>query len=394
MKLKKIFLTLTATVMLASSGLALTETQPVQAANYSNSEVKQVRKFQTAYKKLDRTTNYDQDSIYVFAPNFAEPFTPGTLQSKYIQTSMAFINYYRSLFGLPAEKNLAIDNDNAQLGAAALASVNAKTSLRAHGLIGYKRPSYISEKDWTAAESATLGNINFLESTTGATAGEIVTDLLQDENNISGAGNTGHRALLLSARATKMGIGAAYGKSNGKFYSVENGVFAEDILRPAVKKTVTYPSNNVFPYELLSSDTPWSAYFAGKHISRRPKVYITDLTTGKKYQASKVRNFGTDYYGNGYSAAITFKPNSKMKLVNTHKYRVQIANVYTYTFRLFRQNSTLKQSTKKTTKKKSAKKKTTKKKSRRKKVSKKTRKRKSHKRTSKKRVKRAAHKRR
>lgn len=342
MKIKHLFLLLTAGVLLASSAAYLNVPTEVQAARYSNSEAKQVIKFQKAYKDLD-TINYDQDTLYLTQPNFASPFNPGVLDSIYINSSMDYLNYYRSLAGLPREINREKDNRDAQIGAAALAAVNAKTSLRAHGLLGYKRPEFISKKNWEIAENATLGNVNFLESDSGSTAGEIVTDLLKDENNIAGSGNTGHRALILSARATRMGIGAAYGKNNGKFYSVENGIFADDILRKPVKNVVTYPSSQVFPYELSTSDTPWSAYFANKRISRTPKVYITDLTAKKKYRATHVRNFGTDYYSDGYSAAISFKPSSSMKLVNTHKYQVKIAGVYTYSFRLFRQESTLKQ---------------------------------------------------
>lgn len=322
---------------------------PVQAASYSNSETKKVQKFQNAYHKLSQKV-YTIQNLYDEKPLFSDPFNPGVLTPSYITTSMQYVNYYRSLVGLPNDANNSLINHNAQLGASSLAAVNAKTSLDAHGLLGYKKPSYISDKDWDTAETATLGNINFLESDNGATAGEIVTDLVRDDNNIAGQGNTGHRALLLSARATRMGIGAAYGRSNGKFYSVENGLFADDILRTPVKNTVTFPSAGVFPYELLGKATPWSAYFANKHISRKPKIYITDLTTNKKVKATEVRNFGTDYYGNGYSAAITFKP-GKLKIINTHKYRVQISGVATYSFRLFRQEATLKtKSTKKTKK--------------------------------------------
>lgn len=335
MKTKKFLFSLTASFLLITSTAT-----PVLAAKYSSSEAKSARNFQKVYQSLD-TTNYTQKNLYLNAPHFETPFSAGTLADGYVQTSMDYINYYRSLFNLPSENNYAKDNEDAQIGAAALASVNASTSLRAHGLLGYKRPAYISKETWNIAESATLGNINFLESNSGATAGEIVTDLLQDKNNISGAGNTGHRALLLSARATRMGIGAAYGKDNSKFYSVENGVFADDILRPAVQNTVTYPSKNVFPYELLTDDTPWSAYFANKRISKTPTVYVTDLTTGKKYRAFGVRNYGTDYYGSGYSSAISFYPNHKLKIVNTHKYKVQIGNIYTYSFRLFRQKGSI-----------------------------------------------------
>ena len=357
MKIKKALIAITTSVLLATSiAPTFSVNQSVQAANYSKSEAAQVRKFQTEYKQLNQQT-YNQNNLYVKAPNFADPFDPGQLDADYIQTSMDYVNYYRALAGLPNEANNKTINDDAQIGAGVLAAVNAKTSLRAHGLLGYKKPKYISNKDWNTAESATLGNINFLESDDGATAGEIVTDLLQDDNNIAGIGDTGHRALLLSARATRMEIGAAYGRSNGKFYSVQNGVFADDILRKPVKNTVTFPSNGVSPYELLDSDTPWSVYFANQKINRTPKVYITDMTTNKKAQATRVHNFGSDYYGDGYSAALTFMP-GKLKLVNTHKYKVQIKGIYTYTFRLFRQNSTLKTSKKKVVKhaKKTAKK--------------------------------------
>lgn len=322
-----------------------------QAASYSASEAKLVRKFQTEYHKLDRTSVYDQNNIYVVKPVFASPFNPGVLNKKYIVTSMAYINYYRSLFGLPSELNPVKANQTAQVGAGVLAALNAKTSLRAHGLIGYKRPSYVSSSDWSKAENSTMGNINFLESTTGATAGEIVTDLLEDVDNIAGSGNTGHRALILSARATKMGIGAAYGKSNGKFYSVEHGIFADDILRRPVKNVVSYPASGVFSYELTNNhQIPWSIYFANKRISRTPRIYITDLTSHKTYRAIQVRNYGTDYYGSGYSSALTFKPSSSLKIINTHKYQVKIDKIYTYSFRLFRQNSTLKEINYKSTK--------------------------------------------
>lgn len=312
--------------------------QNANAAKYSKSEARSVKQFQATYHQLDQT-NYDQSNLYLKKPNFAAPFSSGVLEPAYIKTSIAYINYYRSLFGLAPEANFDSINHDAQLGAAALASVNAKTSLQAHGLLGYKRPNYISKADWEKAENATLGNVNFLESTSGASAGEIVTDLLQDQNNLAGSGNTGHRALLLSARASRIGIGGAYGKNNGKFYSVENGIFADDILRPASKKIVSYPSNTVFPLELLGKDTPWSIYFANRHISRLPKITITDLTTKKSYSARHVRNYGSDYFGQGYTAALSFTPPRRMRLVNTHKYQIKIGNIYRYSFRLFRQQN-------------------------------------------------------
>lgn len=340
MKFKKIFLSILVSILFINFNVNFPFNSIVKAASYSQTEAKKIKHFQAQYHKLN-TNIYDSTSLYEIKPNFSFPFNSGVLKKEYIQTSIDFINYYRSLFNLPVEINPEKDNTNAQLGAAALASVNANTSLSAHGLLGYRRPNYFSKNDWMIAENSTLGNINFLESSNGSSAGEIVTDLLQDINNISGNCNTGHRALILSARATHIGIGAAYGKNNGKLYSVENGIFADDILRPVSINTVTYPSKGVFPYELLSAGTPWSVYFAKQHISRTPKIYTTDLTTGKKYLATQVYNFGSDYFSSGYNSTITFMPNSKMKIVNTHKYRVQIGKIYNFSFKLFRQKGTL-----------------------------------------------------
>jgi hypothetical protein len=125
--------------------------------------------------------------------------------------------------------------------------------------------------------------------------------------------------------------------STDMLYSVEYGLFADDILRAPVKSRIVYPAAKVFPYELVGKYTPWS-YSTTKQISSKPKIYITDLTKNKKkrYRATQVRNFKTLFYGEGYATTITYRP-GKVKLVNTHKYKVQIGKYYTYTFRFFRQ---------------------------------------------------------
>lgn len=162
------------------------------AAKYSKTEAKQIRQFQRQYHNL-ATVRYNKQNLYLQEPNLALPFSPGVLDPSYIPTTMDYVNYYRALAGLPTELNHAEDNSAAQLGATALAAVNARQDLKVHGLLGYTRPYYFSEQDWNIAENSTLGNINFLESNNGATAGEIVTDLIREDNNIAGKGNIGHR---------------------------------------------------------------------------------------------------------------------------------------------------------------------------------------------------------
>lgn len=329
---------LVALMALCCMGMSAT---PAYAAKYSKAESREVRRFQRNYRALSKT-RYTRDDIYTVEPNFSIPFSAGELDPDYISASMDYVNYYRSLVGLPREANYDNDNRNAQIGAVALAAVSAKQNLNVHGLLGYFRPNFMSEDSWDTAEISTLGNVNFLESNKGTTAGEVVTDLLRDKNNLSGFGNVGHRSLILSTRATRMGIGAAYGEISNTLYSVENGIFSDDILRTPVKDEVLYPAKKVFPYELATGKTPWS-YSTTKSITGRPKVYITDLTKNKKkrYAARDILNFGKAFYGDGYSTTITYQP-GKIKLVNTHKYKVEIGKHCTYTFRFFREKGKLK----------------------------------------------------
>lgn len=334
MKIKHKLL-LAATAVIAAFSIPTTT---IHAAKYSKAEAEQVRQLQQQYHALSRV-KYDRQNIYLVKPNFGLPFSAGVLNPTYIPATMSYINYYRSLVGLPPEANKTEDNYNAQIGAAALASVNAQKNLQVHGLLGYQRPFYFGEDKWNTAENATLGNVNFLESNNGATAGEIVTDLIREDNNIAGKGNIGHRAMLLSARATRVGIGAAYGDGNDTLYSVQSGWFEDDILRTPVINTMVYPAQGVFPYELVGKKTPWS-FSTIQAITETPKIYITDLTTKKHYRATQVHNFGTAFYGDGYTTTITYQP-GKTKLINTHKYKVQIGRHYTYTFRFFRQKGNL-----------------------------------------------------
>ncbi|MEB3363803.1 CAP domain-containing protein [Lactobacillus sp. R2/2] len=81
-----------------------------------------------------------------------------------------------------------------------------------------KRPKVINKSVWQLARNiSSKANLNF--NTSDQTAGDVITDLLTDQYNLTGA-DTGHRAWLLSTRLTSTGAGAAYGK-NGYRYSVQ-----------------------------------------------------------------------------------------------------------------------------------------------------------------------------
>ncbi|MDO4912604.1 MAG: CAP domain-containing protein [Lactobacillus sp.] len=330
MKIRKLLIFPTALVIL------LTSSTSVFAASYSKSELSKVRYYQKLYQGLSKKA-YNESNLYKSKPRLFAKFKVGSLSNAYITTSLGYLNYYRRIVGLPPEKTYSRINADAQAGASVLASLNADVSLSAHGLSAYKKPGYISNSIWRRASAVTFGNINFIEDDKAYSPEQNMTDLLKETANLAGKGNVGHRALILSSKATKMGFGAAYG-TNGTLYYVQNGVFANDIVRKPVKKIVTYPAGPVFPIEMLSDNTPWSVGFATRRLSKKPTVYISDLTDKVKKKALSVKVFDSYYFGYGYLSIVTFY--NPIKLINTHKYQVTISKVYNYKFRLFQQNGT------------------------------------------------------
>lgn len=169
----------------------------VQAAEFTPQEQAEVLRFQREYQALSKTV-YPQQNIYASKPSLKKKFKAGSLKSSYINEQVAYINYYRDLFGLTAVKTSSQGNKNAQTTAAVMAAINANPFVNQHGLPNEKQPSYISKKNWLLAQDVSnSANLNFNASP--QTAGDVVTDLLTDRYNLSGS-DTGHRAWLLSTR--------------------------------------------------------------------------------------------------------------------------------------------------------------------------------------------------
>lgn len=73
--------------------------QDAQAATFTTQEINEIHNFQKEYASLDKT-NYSASNIYAVKPHLSKKFKAGRLRSKYINTQIDYINYYRSLFGL------------------------------------------------------------------------------------------------------------------------------------------------------------------------------------------------------------------------------------------------------------------------------------------------------
>ena len=309
--------------------------QTAKGATFTTQEINDVHSFQKEYGNLNKT-RYSIKNIYAKKPHLKKKFNAGALNPKYIQTQVDYINYYRSLFGLPNITATTTFNNNAQKTAAVMAAINANPFINQHGLPSEKRPSYISKGTWKLAkDTSETSNLNF--NVSHQSAGDVIMDLVTDHYNLTGS-DTGHRAWLLSTRLTTTGIGAAYGK-NGYRYSVQKVLNTNDMFRAASQPVVVYPSMRLFPVELATGNkTVWSLYLSDKTVNSKPEISIKDLDTGITTSATHVNNYSSSGYGN-FKTIITYSP-ANTQLVAGHEYEINIKGVYKYTFKLFKQDST------------------------------------------------------
>lgn len=315
--------------------LANFASQPTQVATFTTKEINEIHKFQKEYSALDKTS-YNTSNIYAKKPHLTKKFNAGKLKLKYIRTQINYINYYRSIFSLPAVSTNRVLNNNAQKAAATMAAINANPFVNQHGLASEKRPPYISKSIWKLAKDTTeTSNLNF--NVSSQSAGDVITDLITDHYNLTGS-DTGHRAWLLSTRLTTTGIGAAYG-NNGYRYSVQKVLNANDVFRAASQPVVTYPSIRLFPSELAKGkNIVWSIYLSNKTIKSTPEVTITDLDTNTVTSGTNVKNYSSSGYGN-FKTIITYSP-GRTQIIPGHEYEINISGIYKYTFKLFKQDAT------------------------------------------------------
>lgn len=118
--------------------------QDAQAATFTTQEINEIHNFQKEYASLDKT-NYSASNIYAVKPHLSKKFKAGRLRSKYINTQIDYINYYRSLFGLSPVTTSDSSNSDTQKTAAVMAAINANPFINQHGLPSEKRPSFISK---------------------------------------------------------------------------------------------------------------------------------------------------------------------------------------------------------------------------------------------------------
>lgn len=277
--------------------------------HFTASQWSQITNYRKQAKKIGTSTK----GMYVQKPSVKKHFRPGKLSTGYINRTVNWVNFYRSMFGLNKVTADSSWNTSAQMGAATLAAADKGLS---HGLVGFKRPAIVSKQDWKAGADAT-NQSNLFEGVTSPY--DVVTGYLSDDGDLSGL-EPGHRMWILGG-IDKIGVGQADGYNDLRVY--DDSHYNDH----AAVKTVAYPRAGLMPYNLVGQGAPWSISFADEYVGdgdTTPSVHVYDKTAKKTVPVSQVSVTpgGYGYFGTN----VYFLPKKSLIKVN-HAYTVKIFGV-------------------------------------------------------------------
>lgn len=330
-------------VTFAASEQAATTATAVPTADdavaYTADEQAKILDFQNQY--ADLTGSGDSVfNLYQTTPGVTDTFSPGVLLPATINKTVAWVNYYRALSGLPAINSDDDSNQLAQISSAVMAYAQSDQTKDQHGLKNTTKPDAISALYWNRAVLGTSESDLYFGFPN--TIGSIVRDLEIDDTNIES--NAGHRAWLQSPFLSKIGVGIATSMTGRQYASllVANGA---DQYRTPDKEIVTYPGSGLFPVEELTGSKNqtnifWSMMFASDEnlVTDDTTITVTNMTTGAT---------GTvfpSYHGSeAYSGTVVdFIPPTNVPINGHSQYKVTINGLnsdsmpsYSYTFKTF-----------------------------------------------------------
>ncbi|MBW1606075.1 hypothetical protein [Lactobacillus sp. Sy-1] len=311
--------------------------------NFTADELSKIKNYQDQAKAIGNVSN-----PYSTNPSYEKAFNIGQLNPAFTKNVVDWLNFYRQLFGLDTINDDSSWDTEAQYGATALAAANQGLS---HGLVGFNKPSFVSQDDWQRGANATNSS-NLAEGVSRPS--DIITLYLND----SGLANPGHRQWLLG-NLTRIGIGQA-----GDYNAIKVFDDSEKNNSPIWNfspNPIAYPSVNLCPIDLVR-DTYWSysipeklsdfpSYASHYHVLYKDAsnesdsydqnmdsntVKVHDNTDNKDVPVSGVTLNG----GSGNSDAVfTYKPDNNY-IKAGHSYTITINGLpnnqsYTYTTKLF-----------------------------------------------------------
>lgn len=277
-----------------------------EKAHFTADEWAQIQAYRNQAHQIGNSTK----GIYAQKPVLKAPFNPGKLSRSYIDRTVNWINFYRTMFGLSKITDDADWDTSAQYGAATTAAADQGIS---HNLEGITRPSFVSASDWQLGAEAT-NESNLFEGLKDSY--NIITGYLNDSSDATGM-NPGHRSWILGG-ISQVGVG-----QSGEYNVLR--VFDRENYNPGSVGTLAFPKAGLMPYDLVRDGAPWSISYADDYSGNAPKpnVSVFDKTTNKQVKVTQVTT--DDGYGN-YGTTVYFLPKQGQVKVN-HSYTVKISQI-------------------------------------------------------------------
>ena len=284
-------------------------------------------KSEIAHYIIEHPANNAYINSFDSMPGITAPYSLGKVSDSTLNDSLALLNTFRYIAGLPA--NVTLSSEYNELAQAA-SVVNAANNLMTHypsqpaGMDdalyqkGYQGASHSNiAYGWTSWDAGNYFNIGYF-MTTGWMGDS-------DECNID---KVGHRRWILNPPMGKTGIGLA---KNG--YSIHSSMYAMDDSNTAANsiKVVAWPGQNT-PVGYFDASDAWSVSM-GESV-KSATVTLTCENTGKTWtftgtpDCNKTNDVGyininNDYYGQ--PGCIIFRPQNGTTTDKNYSYKVSIS---------------------------------------------------------------------
>ncbi len=217
------------------------------------------------------------DTIYVQTPKTNAPYEAGEISAQVLDEALGYLNFLRELANLPSVERSRIYDYQCQHGAVLLAALDY-VDHNAPNPGDMDRNFYDSAH--LATTSSNIAKFNWMRP---SILREGIAYFARDDGDAN-LPVLGHRRWLLNPKMNATGFGIANSETGMTYVAM----FAHDMGKPGAEwSEVCWPTDGVFPVELMHSHLAWS-------VSLNPEIY--DVRNSRIAVTLKEENLGLSFH--------------------------------------------------------------------------------------------------
>lgn len=250
---------------------------PDEKCDYGHSISEVVNKWQQLKPKFNDANIFEEE------PSIKAPYKAGKVKNEYLNDTLNYLNFARYLAYLNPVKLDSNLNMQAQYGAVLTTANNKMEHTNPSKPVDMKNNFFEVGRISTSSSNLCGGKVF-----------ESLEHCLNDNNNLMGSDNIGHREWLLDPKVTTIGFGTT------SSYSTQNLPFANFDKNVDKPDYIAWPSEGAFPNDFINRFARWSlnlnkdVYDIESDIS----VEVTRLCDNKKWNLNQVDKFSG--YNSGF----------------------------------------------------------------------------------------------